>query len=326
MNVKDPILLADGILPADAPLQHGQVALANETRFNESYFNQPLTAYAVGWRDPSDIQATLDFVAPRVAVPRYFTYAEFINAEEFYSESDDLRAIGSDFKRVEFTSKKTTAKTDNRGLTMRVDLDEVVDKTGWQEAYTAKLMRRLLRNELRRAITLISNAATNTAKTWDTTAGKDPDQDVRTDLLAATTASGIRPNRVLYGDTAFDKRNISHRAQNNAGGYASAALTPEQLAGYLGVDRVMVSKERYQSAAATKTEVVNNLVLEFYATDGMDTEDPSNIKRFVTPSGGAGPFRVYSQQVTSKLYDISVEHYSLIKVTSTLGVRKLTVS
>src|SRR6185369_7233727 len=230
-------------------------------------------------RDRRDIQATLDFLFPRVSVNRRFEYAAYTNAEEFLSETfDDVRAIGADFKRVEYTSSKVTAKTDNRGLCMRIDLDEVADKEGWETLYTAKLMRRLLRNRFRRYLALASAASTNTAKTWDTTAGKDPDKDVETDLIAAQTASGVFPNRVLYGHTAWDKRRLSHRAQNAAGGYASAGLTPDQLAGYLNVDGVLVSKERYQSSAAAKSEIVSNLVLEFLAMPNTDTEDPSNYK------------------------------------------------
>ena len=36
--------------------------------------------------------------------------------------------------------------------------------------------------------------------------------------------------------------------------------------------------------------------------------------------------RVYEQQVNMKLVDITVEHYSNIVVTSTLGIQKLSVS
>lgn len=315
-----------GLPDAGAGNVPGQTYLANAARFDESYFSEPLTTYAIGWRDPNNIEETLNFLAPAVQVPRKFEYAEYINAEEFLSDTDDLRALGGDFKRVEFTSKKTVAKTENKGLTIRVDMDEVADKGNWREMYVSKLMRRLLRSELRRAVTLVSAGATNTAKTWDTTAGKDPDQDIRTDLIAAANASGVRPTRILFGDTAFDKRALSHRAQNTAGGYASATLTVEQLAGLLNVDKVMVSRERYQNAAATKAEIVNNLVLEFFASEQADIEDPSNVKRFFTPVDGGGRVRVYEQQVSSKLIDITVEHYSTVKVVSTLGLRKLTIS
>ncbi len=309
----------------DGAFVHDRIVAANSSLFTESFFSEPLTNYAVGWRDSNDIEATLQFFAPEVRVPRKFEYAETSNPEEFYSEDNDERALRGDFGTVEYTRLKTNAKTANRGLKICVDLDEVADQTDWQKQYAAKLLRRLRRNSLRRAIALLSAAATNTAKTWDTTAGKDPDQDVVSDIVTATTSSGVRPNRVGYGDTAWSKRFLAHRAQTSAGGFASAGLTYEQLAAILNVDQVLVSRERY-STGGSKSEVLGNLVLMFMALDGADTEDPSNIKRFVSPCEGGGPVRVYERQITSKLYEIVVEHYELTKITSTLGIRKFTVS
>lgn len=317
---------ADNIFPADAPKVSGRIALANESLFNQAFFSRPLSAYATGWKDRSPLDVDLDFYAPRVAVNRRFEYAVWNNAEEFYSETaDDIRAIRGDFKQVEYTESKVQAKTENRGLTMRIDLDEVAEKSGWQEVYTGKLIRRLRRNALRRALALLSAAATNTAKTWDTTSGKDPDNDVLAELLLAGDSSGVRPNRVGYGETAWTKRVLAHRAQNSAGGFASAGSDEKQVAAFLGVERVHRTSARFQSSAAAKTQIVGNRVFMFNAGESPDVEDPSNIKRFITPTPG-GDFGVYVQQVSAKLYDITVEHYELLKMTSLLGVRLFTVS
>lgn len=316
----------DGIRSSTEDLQPGQFALANDSRFNQAFFSQPLTAYAVGWRDAA-IDAELEFFAPQTPVSRFFQYATSVNAEEFYSELyDDLRAIGGDFKRVEYKATKVTAKTENRGLTLRVDLDEVGATPDWERNAVAKLLRRLKRNSLRRAIALLSAAAVNTAKTWDTTAGKDPDQDVASELIVAQNVSGVPDNRVGYGDTAWSKRMLAHRAQASAGGFASANMTPDEVAAWLGVEQVMRSKARYQSSSSAKSEIVSNLVLMFNAASGQSTEDPSHIKRFVTPSGSGGDVDVYSQQVGAKLYDITVSFYELMKITFTGGIRKFTVS
>ncbi len=326
MAFLNALALSPTAIKDDGGFQHDRIVEANASLLTESYFSEPLTNYAVGFRDPNNIEETLNFFAPEVKVNRRFEYAEHTNAEEFYSDGDDdERAIGADFGSVEYTSEKINAKTLNRGLKICVDLDEVADKEGWREQYTGKLLRRLRRNSLRRAIALLSAAATNTAKTWDTTAGKDPDQDVITDLIAAATAAGVRPNRVGYGDTANSKRLLAHRAQNSAGGFASAGLTTDQVAAFLGVDKVLVSKERYSTGGA-KAEILSNLVLMFMALDGADTEDASNIKRFVTPTEGGGLVRVYERQINAKNYEIVVEHNELIKITSTLGIRKFTVS
>ena len=89
--------------------------------------------------------------------------------------------------------------------------------------------------------------------------------------------------RILYGDVAWNKRGLAHRAQTSAGGYASGALAPEALAGLLGVDGVMVSRERYQSGASAKSKVVSDVVLLFRGEEGLTSDDPSNTKRFWTP-------------------------------------------
>jgi hypothetical protein len=320
-------IAAEGILPHDYMLKsHGDICFANESRFNEAYFQQPLTDFAVGWKDPNDIEGTLNFFAPRVLVPHKFEYAEMTNAEEFLSETDDERAIGADFKSVEFTEKKPQAKTANRGLTIRIDRDQIAGDSTWELNTVARLLRRCFRNELKRALALLSAASTNTAKTWDVTAGKDPDQDVLSELVLATTASGIKPTNIGFGDTAWSKRVLAHRAQASAGGFASAGLSEAELASFLGVNKVLVSRERYQSAAAAKTEIVNNLVLMFTSMEGANIDDPTNLKRFVSETEGGGFYKVYRHEVGVKFIDVTVEYYSLIKVTSTLGARKFTIS
>jgi hypothetical protein len=324
----------------DAPIrdtgsgyQPGQILFANDSRFLETYFSEPLTNYAVGWRDPNDIEATLQFLAPSVPVGRRFEWKAAVNAEEFLSEVvDDQRAIGSDFKRVEYTGKDVTDKTINKGLTYIADLDNVnVNDPNWQNNKVAKLLRRLWRNELRRAFTAISTSATNHAVTWSTGANANPDNDVLSDLITATTASGIRPNRIVYGDTAWQNRHIAYEnVASTATAFANvAAMSPEQLAARLMVDKIYISRERYQSSSTAKSEVLGGAVYAFFAEDGVDTEDPSNTKRFVTAfSGeqGGGLVRVYVQQLSAKLVAITVEHYSKVVVTSSLGMRKWTVS
>jgi hypothetical protein len=305
----------------------GEIVLANEARFTEQYYSEPLTTFGVGFRDPANTEEELEFVAPRVPTARRFEFKRAANAEEFYSETDDVRAIGSDFKRVDYTGTSVNEKTHNKGLTMRVDLDQVADQPNWRELNTGRLIRRIWRNDLRRAVTVLAAAANNTAKTWDTTALKDPDQDVLTDLVAGADVSGIRPNRILFGETAWMKRLLSLRAQNLKGQGNSATMTPAELAAWLGVDELRISKARYASSATAKTQVVANLVLMFYAEAGQSPDEASNIKRFVSAVEGGGFLRVYEQQVSAKLVDITVEHYSNIVITSSgNSIRKLTIS
>jgi hypothetical protein len=320
---KDMIVLPivgidDGKQPA------GAVCAANEARFTAANFSEPLTTFAVGVKVP-DIEKELQLVAPQVRVGRRFEYKSATNVQEFYSESDDIRAIGASFKRVEYAGTSVNQKTLNKGLMIRLDRDEDLVVPGAENLAVERLIRRLRLNDLRRAYAGLVAAATNSAKTWSTAALKDPDQDVLVDLDTGADARGIPSNVVAYGQTAWVYRSQSLRAQTVAGGIANAGLTPEQLAAWLGVDAVLVSKTRYQSTAAAKAKAIGGAyVLMFCASQMEDKDDPSNIKRFVTPTE-SGDFRVYREE-HAKYVDVSVEHYSNIVITSTLGVRTVTPS
>jgi hypothetical protein len=314
--------------PASGGFEHERVTEINASLIDQAYFSEGLTNYAVGFREDPAVDAALEFYAPMVPVPRKFSYAVWDNAEEFLTEDDDARPIGADFKQVEYTSTKIDAKTTNRGLQICVDLDEIDGMPNWEELYTQKLLRRIKRNSLKRAVALISGTATDNAETWSSTT-VDPDMVVMSDLVTAADSSGLRPNRVGYGDTAWSRRLIATRALTTAGGFGSAGFTPEQLAAWLQVDEVQVTKARYTASASARTQIVANLVLMFMAESGADTEDPSNIKRFVSMGSaeqGGGQFQVYSQRVSAKRHIIAVGHYELTKLTSTLGLRKITVS
>lgn len=310
---------------------HERLEAFNASLITESSYQQALTDYAAGFRDPY-VEAELEFWAPEVPVARRFEYGTWDSDEEFLSDGDDdERSPKSDFKEAEYTSGKVEASTKNRGLQITLDMDQLQGRPDWEEYYTQKLLRRIKRNSVRRAIALlVAGATTAGAKSWDTTAGKDPDQDVLTELLAGAGVGGLLPNRVGYGPTAASKRQLAHRAQTSAGGFASAAMNEETLAALLNVDQVLFSKSRYTSAANTKTHAAISTVVMFNAVSGGDTEDPSNIKRFVSmgaPEEGGGKFQVYSQRISAKRHVIAVGHYELIKlVIIGASIRKIVVS
>ncbi len=301
---------------------------ANESRFVEATFSEPLTAFAVGYQDPGQLQQLLDFIAPVVPTTRRFEYMLATNAEEFQAETnnDDVRAIGASFKRVEYTSHKAVGQTFNKGLTIRVDLDNVEDMPMWEQIYTARLMRRLLRAESLRAYSALAALATDTPLIWNGVAGQDPDQDISELVIAYADAAGMNPTRVLYGIGAWNLRRRAHRAQNTAGGFASAQQDIGETATSVGVDSGFISRERYSTSATAKSRIIPQKVLVFLGEANQSPEDASNIKRFVSNTQGGTPFRVFRQVVNAKLVDITVEHYSNILATATLGVQSATIS
>lgn len=332
--MKNQFFNAADVLASDAGLVTHQPGftkpgfyLANDSKFLAGYYSQALTTFAVGWKEPEDLGAFLQFLAPEVLVGRRFEYKAAVNAEQFLSDVDDERPIGGDFKRVQYTGVDKLGQTVNRGLTYVIDLDESAPGVDWETRITELLMQRVTRNEVRRTFAALSAAAVNTAKTWNSSA--DPDQDLANELETGADLSGIQGNRVLFGRRAWNLRRAAYRAQNNAGGYASAALNDSDLAANLGVDRVVISNARYQSAAATKSQIVANKAITWYAQDGVSTSDPSHIKRFVTnhsPEQGGGRWMVFKQQLAAKLIAITVSMYSQVVIPYSPGIRQLTIS
>jgi hypothetical protein len=323
---KSPQLVTEAVndlyLPADSMSNRpGIIYAANEERFTASHYSEPLTAYTVGWRDPENLDALLETIAPAVSVGRRFEFKKADNAQAFLSEDDDVRAIGSAFKRVEYKGSTVNEKTLNKGLTIRLDKDDLLG-AGDEELSVNRLMQRLSRNEVRRALALLAAAATNTNKTWNSSA--NPDKDVRDRLKASADKSGIRPNRVLFAENAWDLRLDVYEAVNTPYAGRAASMTKEQLAAKYMVDIVEVVKARYQSTLTAKASVQTTLtLLMFLAISGSGKDDPSTIKRFVTPIGSR--YRVYRQE-SDKFIDISVEHYSNSVITSDIGVEQLTVA
>jgi hypothetical protein len=311
------------ILPKDDGFQEcGTVCAANESRFTASNYSEPLTAFTVGWKDSDHIEDLLNFIAPVVPVAKRFEFKVSNNEQCFLSETDDIRAIGSSFKRVEFVGTSITSRTYNKGLTIRVDHDDVAGND-WRERYVQLLLQRLLRNELRRAVTALDSGDGQTSQSyvWGTSA--NPDSNIRSELEEAANITGVRPNRIVIGEGAWDLRSDCYDSQNKSGATRAAGLTPEDLARKLFVDEIRVMSARYQSGA-TKTNIFGNKIYAFFTRNDIMKDEPANIKRFVTPIDG-NTFRVYEEE-NSKFTDLTVEHYSNVVLTSKDGIRRFSAS
>lgn len=308
------------------------ICMANSSRFAELNFSQPLTDYSLGWGKANPmLDEMLEFVAPMVKTPKRFEYRQGTNAQYYLSETDDIRAIGSDFKLVQYYGALTSSRTFNKGLTVRIDAEESEGNPTIEQETVDKLMKRLKLNDFRRAITALDAIDTNVAVTWDTTAGKDPDADLMASVILGNTDIGNSGlNRAIFGITAWQKRFLSLSGQAGLGSGSRSALTVEQVATLVGLDQIKVSREVWASGGAaltTKSQVVGaTRIFVFNATSGAGKDDPSTIKRFVSMTDGGGEYKVYRHEVSAKLTDITVEHHSNIVATSDLGVRGITVS
>ena len=292
---------------------------AAEEKFNQNNYSEVLTEFTKGWKDDEGLEALLNFIAPKVPVARRFEYRQAPDDQIFCSETDDERVGGAGFKRIRFSGEAIQAKTLNKGLTIRVDADDIVGED-WQIRYVHLLMKRLFRNELRRAIKGLKENANVIEKTWDEES--QPDMDIRQTLLNVSAENGFAPNRLLFGELAWYLRQDCYALQDNAGARISSEMTREGLAEKLLVEDIKLLKK--QNLGIQGNEISGNEIFAFYAQNGLLKDEPSHIKRFVTPNSDGGLFRVYLEEHT-KFVDITVEHYSNIVVTSNRHITQINV-
>ncbi len=310
------------------------ITLANKNDYNPSNYDPNLTLFASGWKPMENFPQLLESIAPAYKVPHRFDY---IYSEDDFctTDSNDIRAAGAQFAQVNFKGQVIQAKTQNKGLKVRIDKDDIVDAY-FKERYVQVLMKRLYLNEIMRVVktldvcanklTLSEAAEEADECVWNGAQGVNPDSDIRQNLiLKAAELTGIYPNRILFGDDAWFNRSESYELQDNPGGYNASSLTTERLSQKLLVDEVKVFKSRHKADDDDSAiSIIGNQIFAFYVNNDSMKDEPSNIKRFVTPLEDNNNFRVYVED-KPKYLDISVEHYSSVVITSARGIRKIIV-
>ena len=318
-----------GVLASSESAKKGDTFLPNEQAVNSLFFSEGLTNYAVGYPEQADLERELDFLAPPVPTARRFEYKVADNATAFLAETDDsdIRAVDAAYKTVTSRGQIVQAKTYDKGLTRRLDVEDIAADPNAKFNAVAELRERLLRAEIYRAATMLEKIATALAKTWTPATGStDPDMDLLATLNLASTKSGMYPNRVAFGTSAWIKRQLAIRAMQGAGGTQSVGLNESQLADFLGIDGAMRMRAmRTVSKTAKESLVSSDKVLVYMAKKATSKDDPSNIKRFVT-NGASGMWTVYEQNVNATTVDITVSHKSHIAITCDLGIYAITVA
>lgn len=315
-------------LPAfKGDLADGGIFAMNEGEFASAHYDQQLTNYLVGGWDQDDVMGLLDFFCPVIRTSRSVDYKEYNIADEFLADDgdEDIRGMNADFATAQGEDRtNTNRKIPNKGFKVVVDRDRLLADPGYARRLIRKTLKRLLRNDLRRAIALLDAAAVSVNRIWDNAA--DPDQNISDLLLLSEETSGLRPSRVAYGSKAWSLRQSSIRSQDNAGVNASAKWSPEELAAFLMVEALSWGEVRYRASAAALANYVGSNVYMFNAAEGLSEEDPSNIKRFVTAADGGLDYAVHVDETHPKLNVYYVEHYSLPALTSPLGIRKAVIT
>ena len=318
-----------GIMPA-GNAEAGKIMMANESAFQNTFFSQPLTDFAVGYTSQEEpLQELLDFIAPPVQTKRLFQY-DVQNGKvafEAVMNGEDERALMGEFKVVTWLDDKATGSTKSKGLTTFIDNDELEEMPYKLEEKVATLKMMLLRADLIRANALLNTLAVNTAKTWSS-GTPTPDMDVKKAIKAARTALGMQPNRVLFGGGAWEDRESALANQNTAGAFAGLMRLESDVARFYRVRDIKINDLVYEVPGTGKTPIItDNKVFVFSGFTMPSTADTSNVKRYWSSVMGGGEWAVFVDKVTSaELTKVSVYHRSAILSPNTAGVQSLTIS
>ena len=325
-NARDYARVVEMPYDTGSGLENGQIYVANDSRFTAGAYNQALTTFAVGgWNNTGLERELMLYTGAPVMVSKRFSYKVWTNAEALKSDlTDDIRAVGGDFKEVRLGNTEVSTQVANRGLIMVLDKDELAEGVMTENDAVAYLTNRLKLNQIRRASALLIAAAGDQTYTWSSAA--DADANMETQINVAQGVSGMDPNTALYPRSVWTLRRTALRALTTAGGFANAGFTEQELASYLGLDTAARVTATYQSATATKTVVGSNKAILFRrALSGMKM-DPSNIKYFWAPTGGGGPISAFRYEEGAKRVIVGVETNELLAITYSGGIRTLTIS
>ena len=306
-------------------LAPGVIAAANASRFEAENFNQEAQDYAVGYFEESDLLALINSIAPSVPVARRFSFRKGVNSEFFLSEDDDIRAIGADFKRVEYSGNEQESKLQNKGLTIVIDHDEEGNNERTRNMKIRMLINRLLRNDVRRLVALLEGVKTNTGRVWNPAAPTllNPFAHLRADIQASQNALGISPTKQIWGRTAWDM--LQDLVEAHDGAIGKMDITPASVAAKLGLEEITIVNSVYTTPSGpAKNKVLGAGVFTYYSQDDADIADPSCLKRFVDQELG-NDIRVYIEE-KNKFTVISVEHYNRLLAPNPVGIRKSTIT
>jgi len=306
-------------------LAPGLIAAANASRFEAENFNQEAQDYAVGFYEENDLMAVINSIAPSVPVNRRFSFRKGVNSEFFLSEDDDIRAIGADFKRVEYSGTEAESKLQNKGLTIVIDHDEEGNSERTRNMKIRMLINRLLRNDLRRLIGLLESVKTNENRAWNPAADPlvNPFAHLRADIQSSQNAMGISPTKQVWGRSAWDF--LQDLVEAHDGAIGKMDITPQSVAAKLGLEEITIVNSVYTTPSCpAKNNILGAGVFTYYSQADADIADPSCLKRFVDQEFG-NDIRVYIEE-KNKYTVISVEHYNRLLAPNPIGIRKSTIT
>lgn len=254
------------------------------------HIDVPLSNVAINYR-PTGMIA--DMVFPIAPVQKQSDRLVVFSRAEALRTEEDRRAPATEANKIRRTVSSETYFADNYALKYPVTIEDRknADPVYAQELYNGAaryVTDKLYLNWENRVATQCTNTAnvgssSAVSSAWSDNTNSDPLADVNTALDNVADSTGIRPNRVVFGEQAWREfrrntivRNLLGKGDSQVGGgYAKK----EEVANLLEVDQVLVGGSYINTGAEGLAESLSQMwadnVLCYYAPMTPSIDVPS---------------------------------------------------
>jgi hypothetical protein len=300
-----------------------------------STVNQTLTNYARGLAQDNR-SAIAEFLAPTVPVSAANGQYKAYDAKNAFQVYDTNRAIGGGATRIEFAATDPYYNCTPQALEIAIDDHErdlagEGDQLGLEEAKAQTLVTSAIIAHENRVVTAAKTvSATGAIGAWSN-ASNDPISDIDGEIEAIAIATGMMPNRILFGIGAWRVfRNHAKVVSRQPGaaivGVNNAQAAQMMLNPGIEVQVGVLSKDATKfGAAKSASNIVGAEVFIFYASAGPTQFDPTAMKTFRTRRGGVDAVRLYRAE-SNRSDILAVDWSADVKVVNTEAIKRITIS
>lgn len=297
----------------------------------EIHIDVPLSNVALDYSQSGKYIAPM--IAPVVEVPNISGIVPSFSRRDRLSITDDTRAPGTEANIIRREVGSDSFFCLNHALKGEVTLEDrsnadpiYVQKlyNGQSEFVTDKLMLNW-ENRIASQVTSGSNVGSYSAVAsgWTDGTNSDPLSNVQTALDNVQDLTGVRPNRVTFGDLAwryFRRSDVVRNlifGTNNGGGYPSA----QQVAALLDVEQVEIGAAYKDTGNRAQTEsltqIWGNNVLVSYSPPNPSIYVPSFMYsfRWAVPGVPNMQAELHGFDSKTKKEEVEVGYYQVEKIT-----------
>lgn len=298
--------------------------------------NQTLTNYAQGISQDRTSRLA-NFIAPIVVTGIAHGQYKRYDEKNDFQVYDTSRALGGPRKRIEFGADDPFFNCMPQGLETTIDDHEreLAGEGGILNLQQAKIRNLVGASHLsheNKVFTALKAAvsAVGGKGVWSS-ASNDPVEEIDEQIEAIATATGMMPNRIVFGVGAWRVFRNHAKVRERQPGAELIGLTKDQAARMMlnpsiQIEVGILSKDTAKFGKAKSTaNIVGLEVFLFYGSDTPDQYDPSFAKTFTTNDGMIDAVKEYRDD--NAVSDAFATDWSEeVQVTASATGRRLTIS